>query len=150
MAAGKAVEMGYRSVFWYKEGISGWRNKHFAFESADFAFMSRPLPPPVEPQELLTALQAGKPLVLVDIRDEGSINKFGEIDAPALIIPLYRLHKELKTLPRDKQLVLCDVNAKQVPAACRFLMDQRFPITRITYVKGGFLAWKEQGLPTKE
>jgi rhodanese-related sulfurtransferase len=150
MAAGKAVEMGYRSVFWYKEGVSGWRNQHFEFESADFAFMSRPLPPPVEPQELHTALQAGKPLVLVDIRDEGSRNKFGEIDAPALIIPLYRLHKELKSLPRDKQLVLCDVNAKQVPSACRFLMDQRFPITRITYVKGGFLAWKEQGLPAKE
>ena len=142
--------MGYRNVYWYKDGISGWRKKYLEFESADFAFMSRPLPPPMEPRELSDALQEGKALVLVDIRDEASKKKFGEIDAPVISIPLYRLHKELKSLPKNKKLVLCDIKAKQAPSACRYLMDQRFPITRITYLKGGYLAWKEQNLPTKE
>jgi rhodanese-related sulfurtransferase len=150
MAAGKAVEMGYRNVYWYRDGISGWRKKHLAFESADFAFMSRPLPPPLEPRDLINALQEDSALVLVDIRDEASKKKFGKFDAPALSIPLYRLHQELNTLPKNKKLVLCDIKAKQAPSACRYLMDKRFPITRITYLKGGFLAWKEQGLPTKE
>ncbi|KPJ79000.1 MAG: hypothetical protein AMJ54_00630 [Deltaproteobacteria bacterium SG8_13] len=142
--------MGYRNVYWYKEGISGWRKNHLEFESADFAFMSRPLPPPMEPEELNHKLQEGNAVVLVDIRDEASKKKFGVIDAPALSIPLYRLHKEISKLPKNRKLVLCDIKAKQAPSACRYMMDQRFPITRITYMKGGYMAWKEQGLPTKE
>ena len=149
MAAGKAAEMGYRNVYWYKEGISGWRKHYYEFESSDFAFMSRPLPPAWEPQQLNKALQEGMPIVLVDIRDEESKEKHGMIDGQVLSVPLYRLHNEYQSLPKNKLLVICDIAAKQAPSACRFLMDHRYPITRITYLKGGFMAWKEQGLPTR-
>ena len=64
--------------------------------------------------------------------------------------PLYRLNLDYTELPRDKIIVLMDIAGKQVPSACRYLMDKRYPITRILWLKGGFTAWKEAGLPVED
>jgi rhodanese-related sulfurtransferase len=147
MAAGQAVAMGYRDVFWYKEGIAGWQKTHNFIESSDYSYARRKIPAPLTARELQAKLQNDTRYVLVDIRDEKSRNKLGSIAGTALEFPVYRLHLDYNDLPEDKILVLYDIRAKQAPAAIRYLLKKRFYFINLTYLKGGVTAWKDEGLP---
>jgi rhodanese-related sulfurtransferase len=147
MAAGQAGAMGYRDVFWYKEGIAGWGKTHNFIESSDYSYATRKIPAPLTARELQAKLQSDARYILVDIRDEKSRKKLGSIAGPALEFPVYRLHLNYNELPEDKILVLYDIRAKQAPAAIRYLLKKRFYFINLTYLKGGITAWKDQNLP---
>ena len=150
MAAGQAVEMGYRNVYWYKEGLAGWKAAHQYIESSDFSYMNRNLPNATAPKDLQAKLAAGEDLVLVDIRDEKSKHKMGRIDGPTIDCELYHFDVCYERLPKKKMLVLYDIGAKQAPSAVRFLMDKRFYFVKLSWLDGGMTAWTEQGLPVQE
>jgi len=143
--------MGYRDVYWYQDGLKGWRQNYNYIESSDFAFRTRALPRSVDPEDLYRNIQAkdGK-FILVDIRDEKSREKFGVIDAPTRHCPLYRLSSDYSSLPTRQTIILMDIAGKQVPAACRFLLSKRFAFTKLYWLKGGITAWKQAGLPVEE
>ncbi len=147
MAAGLAIDMGYRDVYWYKDGITGWHKAHNFVESSDYSYATRKIPTPITARELQTKLKNDERYVLVDIRDEKSRSKIGSIEGPTLKAPVYRLHLDHNTLPEDKILVLYDIRAKQAPAAIRYLLKKRFYFINLTYLKGGITAWKAEGLP---
>ncbi|MDJ0722972.1 MAG: rhodanese-like domain-containing protein [Desulfobacterales bacterium] len=147
MAAGRAVDMGYRDVYWYKNGIAGWRKTHNFVESSDYSYANRKIPAPLTAGELRQKLKTDERYILVDIRDDKSRKKLGSIDGPTLQFPVYRLHMDHDGLPEDKILVLYDIRAKQAPSAIRYLLKKRFYFINLTYLKGGITAWKEAGLP---
>ncbi len=147
MAAGRAVDMGYRDVYWYKNGIAGWRKTHNFVESSDYSYATRKIPAPLSAGELRQKLKTDERYILVDIRDEKSRKKLGSIEGPTLQFPVYRLHMDFNDLPEDKILVLYDIRAKQAPSAIRFLLKKRFYFINLTYLKGGISSWKETGLP---
>ena len=147
MAAGQAVDMGYRDVYWYKNGIAGWAKTHNFVESSDYSYATRKIPAPLTASELQNKLKTDERYVLVDIRDEKSRKKMGSIKGTALQFPVYRLHLDYNDLPEDKILVLYDIRAKQAPAAIRYLLAKRFYFINLTYLKGGMTTWKAEGLP---
>ena len=95
-------------------------------------------------------MQAGEKVLLVDIRDEASRDRFGAIDGPTLQYPLYRLHALHFELPKNRFLVFYDISGKQAPSACQYLLVYYFDPNNITWLKGGIEAWKNQGLPVKQ
>jgi rhodanese-related sulfurtransferase len=103
----------------------------------------------IEPHAKDPRNQADKLCVLVDIRDDHSHRKDGVIAGPTEALPLYRFHTGYDRLPDDRILVIYDIRAKQSPAAIRYLLEQKYYFTHLTYLKGGMSAWKKQGLPVK-
>ena len=149
MAAGQAVDMGYNNVYWYREGLAGWKKGHNLLESLNFKYAQRKLPDPMAPRALQEKLQSDPRYLLVDIRDKKSRQKDGLIAGPTEVLPLYRMHTDYEQLPDDKILVFYDIRAKQAPAAIRFLLEKKYYFTHLTYLKGGIKAWKNDGLPVK-
>ena len=130
MAAVKAAEMGYERVYWYRDGLSGWRKAHHYIVSADPTYRNRKLPKPITAQQLHDRIAKGDDLVIADIRDDKSRQKDGLIEANHVLCPLYRFPACYKELPFDKLLVIQDVKANQAPAAIRFLLDKNFYFIR--------------------
>lgn len=147
MAAGQAVDMGYRDVYWYKSGLAGWGKTHNFIESSDYSYATRKIPAPLSAGELRKKLKTDERYILVDIRDEKNRRKLGSIKGTALQFPVYRLHLDYNDLPDDKILVLYDIRAKQAPSAIRYLLKKRFYFINLTYLKGGITAWKAENLP---
>ena len=150
MAAGKAVEMGYERVYWYRDGLEGWRNAQHYIVSADPTYRNRKLPVPIAPQELQDKIAKGDDLIIVDIRGEKSRQTMGVVEANEIFCPLYRFEACYKELPFDKLLVILDIKAKQAPAALRFLLEKNFYFNKISYLDGGTSAWQAAGLPLKK
>jgi rhodanese-related sulfurtransferase len=149
MAAGLAVDMGYRNVYWYKEGLAGWKKGHNLLESLNFKYATRKLPEPIAPRDLVEKMQSDPRYILVDIRDDKSRAKTGSIEGPTKRLSLYKFHLDYQQLPDDKILVVYDIRAKQAPAAIRYLLEQNYYFPNLTYLKGGISAWKQEGLPVK-
>ena len=74
----------------------------------------------------------------------------GAIEANEIFCPLYRFEACYKDLPFDKLLVIQDINAKQAPAALRFLLEKNFYFNKVTYLEGGISAWQAEKLPLKK
>jgi len=141
--------MGYSDVSWYREGLQGWQEGHNFVESSDYTYATRSIPDPISARDLRQKLRTDDMYVLVDIRDDKSRESTGSIEGPELVLPLYRLHLDLQDLPTDKILVIYDIKAKQAPSAVRFLMKNGFYFSNLTYLEGGFTAWKRLELPTE-
>ena len=139
--------MGYRNVYWYRDGLIGW--KKAGLPTGRNVRFTHTEPAPMEAKEVLSKIQSGDKLMLVDIRDAPSRKKFGKIDGPSLQYPLYRLHALHFELPKNRILVFYDIRGKQAPNACRYLLAYFFDPNRITWLKGGIEAWTRQGLPVK-
>ena len=150
MAAGQAVAMGYQQVYWYREGLAGWKKGHNLLESLNFKYAHRKLPEPIEPRELQQKLASNPRYLLVDIRDDRSRQKYGVIAGPTETLPLYRLHTDYDRLPDDRILVIYDIRAKQAPAAIRYLLEKNYYFTHLAFLKGGISAWKNAGLPVQD
>lgn len=149
MAAGQAVAMGYNNVYWYKDGLAGWKKGHNLLQSLNFKYAHRKLPEPIEPGMLAEKLRSDPRYLLVDIRDTKSRQKGGRIDGPTEVLPLFRFHTDYEQLPDDKILVVYDIRAKQAPAAIRYLLEKKYYFINLTYLKGGISAWKAEGLPVQ-
>jgi rhodanese-related sulfurtransferase len=147
MAAGQAVAMGYQNVYWYKEGLAGWKKSHNMLASLNFKYAHRKIPKPIDSRELYEKLGSDPRYLLVDIRDDKSRQKFGLIEGPTEVLPLHRFHRDSAMLPDDKILVIYDIRAKQAPAAIRHLLEKKYYFINLTYLKGGISAWKKEGLP---
>ena len=141
--------MGYQRVYWYREGLAGWKKAQHYIESADHTYRNRKLPAPISAKALHEKISKGDDLVIIDIRGKKSRETTGIIEAEQVFCPLYLFTTCYKQFPVDKLLVIQDVRAKQAPAAIRFLLEKNFYFTKVTYLEGGVSAWKAAGLPLK-
>ena len=146
LAAGAAVELGYSKVYWYRDGIKGWKKAGNTLK-VKLPFLNEKSTTGIDPKELNKLLTTDKNAILVDIRGEASIKKFGRIGAFTIDYPLYRLNKLMGELPKYKTLVLYDIRGKQAPIAAKYLKHFIFKPERVKYLKGGIEGWKKAGLP---
>ena len=135
--------MGYQKVYWYKEGLKGW--KKAGHPTSYTIKMLQDPPKPIGPAVLKSMLDSGVKFFLVDIRDNTSRKKFGVIEGRSLHYPMYRLHSLYYEIPKTKQLVIYDIRGKQAPTAARYLLYQGYLRRNVTYLDGGIDAWKKAG-----
>lgn len=145
ISAETAIKMGYKNVYWYREGIEGWKKAGYNTQY-NLALPKGPLPPK-EPSELFQQLQNKEDIILVDIRDEATQKKLGKISGVTIHLPLYRLHNLYRELPKNKLLVIYDSKGLQSSTACRYLYQRHFD--KVTWLKGGLEAWVQEKLPVE-
>lgn len=141
-AAEVAVELGYRQVYAYREGLPAWVAAGYPTES--FAKL-----PEVEVDQIstleLSQLLGSNDIVLLDINLREDAHKF-HIDHPKRVhIPLDELDASLAQLPRNKQLVVICLKGKRSPTACRYLKGQGYQ--KVAMVDGGVQKWILEGRP---
>jgi rhodanese-related sulfurtransferase len=138
-----AVKMGHQNVYWYREGLKGWKKAGYTTQY-NLQLPEEPLPPKA-PSELFKMLQNKEEIILVDIRDEATRKQQGKISGVTIHLPLYRLHNLYRELPKNKLLVVYDSRGQQSSTACRYLFKRHFD--RVTWLKGGIKAWTQDKLP---
>jgi len=144
-AADIAIKMGHQNVYWYREGLNGWKTAGYPTQY-NLQLPEEPLPPK-EPSELFKLLQNKEEIILIDIRDEVTRKKLGRISGVTIHLPLYRLHNLYRELPRNKLLVVYDSKGQQSSTACRYLFIRHFD--KVTWLKGGIEAWAQEKLPVE-
>ena len=143
-AAGAAVKLGYTKVYWYRDGIKGWKKAGNTLK-VKLPFLNEKCKSGIDPKALKKLLSTDKNAILVDIRDEPSKKKFGRIGAFTIDYPIYRLNKLMSELPKHKSMVLYDIRGKQAPIATRYLKHFIFQPERVRYLKGGIESWQKAG-----
>ena len=143
-AAEKAVELGYKNVYAFREGIPGWQKAGYPLVS------TKPLPD-VEVQRITTVELAemldDEDVVLVDINLRVDAHKFHIDHAKRLHIPLDELNVSLPQVPRDKKIVIICLKGKRAPTAVRYLVGEGYE--DVVMVEGGIQQWVMEGRPVK-
>jgi rhodanese-related sulfurtransferase len=143
-AAEKAVELGYRNVYAFREGIPGWAAAGYPLVSVN------PLPD-VEVEKIsteeLAAMLANDDVVLVDINLTEDARKFHIDHAKRVHIPLDELNVSVPQLPRDKKIVIICLKGKRSPTAVKYLIGQGYE--DVVMVEGGMQKWVMDGRPVK-
>ncbi len=81
--------------------------------------------------------------ILVDVREAHEYAR--EHIAGSRLVPLSRL--DASELPRDKPLIVCCASGMRSQTAIYRLLQDGF--TALANMRGGLLAWKAAGLPTR-
>ncbi len=139
--------MGYQNVYWYREGITGW--KKAGYPVAYTFKLSVECGRGVAPRELAEIIRSGKKVFLVDLRNAETIRKTGIITGPTVYYPLYRFHNLYQELPKNRTLVLYDLKGKQSLTACRYLITRGYGLKHLKWLKGGIEAWKKEKYPVE-
>jgi len=144
-AAEKAIELGYRNVFAYREGLPAWVRAGYPTEIVEKL-------PVVAVEKIstgeLVGMLATEDMILVDVNFEDDAHAF-YIDHPKRVhIPIDNLDSSLDLLPKNKTLVLVCLKGKRAPTACRFLKGQGYQ--RVFVLEGGVQKWILEGRPVKQ
>lgn len=144
-AAEKAVALGYKNVYAFREGIPGWKEAGYPLVSV------KPLPN-VEVDQVTTSELAemlnDEDIVLLDINLKSDARKFHIDHAKRVHIPLDELNVSLSQLPRDKKLVVMCLKGKRAPTAVKYLVGQGYD--HVFMVEGGIQKWVLEGRPVKK
>jgi len=143
-AAEKAVELGYKNVYAFREGIPGW-------EKAGYPLVTvKPLPD-VEVEQVsatdLAVMLDKDDVILVDINLDEDAHKFYIDHAKRVHIPLDELNVSLTQLPRDKRIVIICLKGKRSPTAVKYLKGKGYK--DVVMVRGGMKEWVLEGRPVK-
>jgi rhodanese-related sulfurtransferase len=99
----------------------------------------------LSPNGLKAALDAGEPVVVVDVRELSEFEA-GHIEG-AVHIPLRQLAKKLDQLPSDKNAplaVICRIGGRSsYGTMALWLLGYR----NLRNIAGGMLAWEKEGFP---
>lgn len=96
--------------------------------------------------ELKQRIDAGEPLVMVDVRSADEFHYDGHI-ADSQLMPLPTLAFQLKDLPRDQLIVCVCRSGNRSQVAAEMLAKQGF--SRLANLRGGMIGWRNAGLPTE-
>jgi len=144
-AAEKAVSLGYKNVFAFREGLPGWT-------AAGYPTVSVQKLPDVKIKTISTSELSGQLdnnlVVLLDINLTDDAKKF-YIDSPQRVhIPLDVLHLKTSTLNKSDSITVLCLKGKRAPTAARYLVSQGFE--NVTIVEGGIQKWVLEGRPVKQ
>ncbi len=144
-AAEKAVSLGYKNVFAFREGLPGWT-------AAGYPAVSFEKLPDVKFKTMTTSELSGQLdnslIVLLDVNLNDDAHKF-YIDSPQRIhVPLDLLHLKVSTLGKSDAIAVLCLKGKRSPTAARYLIGQGFE--NVTVVEGGIQKWVMEGRPVKQ
>jgi len=144
-AAEKAVSLGYKSVFAYREGLPGWI-------AAGYPTVSVNKIPDVEVEKITVTELAAKldhgSILLVDINLPADARKFHIAHRKRVQIPMDELHLRTSTLNKSKPIVVLCLKGERAPTAARFLIGKGFK--NVVAVEGGMQQWVLEGRPVKQ
>lgn len=101
--------------------------------------------PEITSQQLIAAMEAGEPLVLLDVRqpwDHEAQHPRGSVP-----LPLNELPARLSELDKEQRYVLSCYHGFTSQQGVAFLMEQGF--TNVASLEGGFSGWAAAGLPVE-
>jgi len=134
-----AVEMGYRNVLVYRDGIPGWAKAGYPLVSnASYPDINIPL----VSAERLFRMDTRK-VFPVDTRPADNFEK-GHIEG-ARNVNLEDIHERLNLLPKGKKIVLIDHKGKTTLITGRYLASKGYK--DLARLDGGFNAWAKAGNP---
>ncbi|MBW6511682.1 MAG: rhodanese-like domain-containing protein [Desulfuromonadaceae bacterium] len=143
-AAEKAVELGYKNVYAFREGIPAWQAAGYPMVTV------KPLPDvavkKISTGELASML-ANDDITLVDINLNEDAHKFYIDNAKRVHIPLDELNSRLAEIPRDKKIVVICLKGKRSATAVKYLTGQGY--TDVVMVRGGLQQWVLDGRRVK-
>ena len=144
-AAEKAVSLGYKNVFAFREGLPGWT-------AAGYPTVSIEKLPDVKIKKITTSELSGQLdnnlVVLLDVNLTEDAKKF-YIDSPQRVhIPLDVLHLKVATLNKNDAIAVLCLKGKRSPTAARYLAGLGFG--NVTVVEGGIQKWVLEGRSVKQ
>ena len=144
-AAEKAVKLGYKNVYAFREGLPGW-------EKAGYPLESRSEIPDVEVIKIstdeLSRLLDTEDVILLDINLEEDANKFHINHAKRKHIPLDSLNVSLSQLPKNKKIAIMCLKGKRSETAARYLVGKGY--MHVVVVEGGLQQWILEGRPAQQ
>lgn len=102
--------------------------------------------PQVDANELSELISKDNDLLLVDVRSPQEYQYDGHIEG-ARLLPLQVLMQRAEELPRDQPIVFVCRSGSRSMVACEQL--NRLGYTNVSNFRGGMIAWKGAGLPTR-
>lgn len=144
-AAVKAVELGYRNVYAFREGLPGWI-------AAGFPTVTTDKLPDVEVKKISTSELAAKlakePIILVDINLEADTRNFHIDHAKRVQVSMDELHLRGSNLDKNRQIVVICLKGNRAPTVVRYLTGKGFE--NVVAVDGGMQQWVLEGRPVKQ
>lgn len=110
-----------------------------------FSNLFGPPVPTLKPREVHEKLKNGKRPLLLDVREKSEIRD-GYISG-AKLIPLGQLHRHMKELPKDREIVCVCRSGNRSRSAAKKLIAAGYSASNM---KGGMLAWRWSKLPVKK
>lgn len=143
-AAKKAVELGYKNILVYAEGMPVWEEMNYPIYAGP-DYEKKIETAKLKPAELKAMIDSGAAdFTIVDVRDE---QEFSEGHIPgALNIPVARLAAESGRLSQDKKIIVYCNSGGRSYLAYRKLMKLAYKNTLQTL----FADWQEAGLPVEK
>jgi rhodanese-related sulfurtransferase len=144
-AAEKAVDLGYKNVYAFREGLSGWEKAGYPLESTNRL-------PDVEIKKVstdeLSRLLDTEDVILLDINLNEDANKFHINHSKRKHIPLNDLNVSLPQLPKDKKIVIMCLKGTRSETAARYLIGKGY--MHVFVVEGGLQQWILDGRPVQQ
>jgi len=144
-AAEKAVDLGYRRVYAFRQGLPAWVAAGYPTESIERL-------PEVQLQKISTddlqkRLQDDQDLLLLDVCLEVDAEKFWIDSAKRKHIPADDMQRRYGELPRDKTIAVICLKGTRSPTIVRYLAAKGFK--GLLSVEGGMQKWVMEGKPVK-
>jgi rhodanese-related sulfurtransferase len=137
----KALELGYKDVYWFEGGIPEWYR--FKYPMNINNKLKSIVVKKLSPDKITNYLKEESVTVL-DVKPEWWDYNKGSIKG-SLHIPLVKLQHNYTQIPRDKTLIIIDGLMRQSPTAARFLISKGYKVLGV--LKGGITRWEKEGFP---
>ncbi len=141
-AAERAVALGYKNVYAFREGIPGW-------EKAGYPLISTNKIPDVDIEAIstreLSDMLVSKEMILLDINLDEDAHKFHIDSTKRTHIPLDELNVSLPQLPKDTKIAIMCLKGKRAPTAAKYLIGKGYK--DVVIVTGGLQQWILEGRP---
>lgn len=137
----KAMELGYKNVFWFEGGIPDWYRFNYPMKiNLELKSIRVKKLSPARVAELIK--QNG--VTVLDVKPEWWKSNKGIIK-DSLYMPLVRLQNTYQKIPHDKAIIISDGIMRQSPSAARFLISKGYQVLGV--LKGGMTRWEKEGFP---
>jgi len=103
----------------------------------------------ISPERLKSKLDAGEPLVILDVRTRESMTEFPYVIPGSLIIPAEGIDDRRQEIPADKELIVYCSCANELMSARVALKLNKEGIERIHALEGGIDGWRAHGFPVE-
>ena len=134
-----AINAGYADVLIYSEGFAGWKKLNYRLEKGIIGKLeNEPAIKSIKPGDLNKILDK---VFLVNLIADTEIGTIPNCKS----MPIDEFYLRFDELPRDKEIVLYYLNSKSAALAVKYLFAKGFDISKIRYLEGGIINWKNCG-----
>jgi len=140
----KALELGYKNVYWFEGGIPDWYR--FKYPMIINKKLKSIKVKKLSPAKIADYLKK-QSITILDVKPKWWSNNKGNIKG-SLQIPLLKLQQSYQQIPQDKALIITDGLMRQSPTAARFLINKGYQVLGV--LKGGLTRWEKEGFPVSK